>query len=371
MPDPAASVAVPSLDTIDEGTFFSQYFLPNTPFVLRGGAAHWPAIERWQSDAYLDRQAGHRAVARTLSTRHDNGFDHQSPITGVKWGAFLRGYLDDSSWYVNDARMPSVLLPDLGPSTLLDAFAQLEEIDRRVGMFMGNGDQFAPLHYDDEDNIYVLLAGEKRFTLYDIADFGRLYPHDDTYLPDFSRVADPDDVDLDAFPSIADVPRYDVRLAAGDMLYVPGYWWHSVRSRGRSIALSYVRLDRRAQRTAFFKLARAGLFPLDARQRALLDAAADRPQAVATDVAAALVDGALDVDRGAFALYARLSTLYCEAMAGRASMELARQAFDDVRDAVRTRLRADLDLLGHPVAYLMQNFFRARLGVFHDQGTAS
>lgn len=361
--------SVVELRRIDPPVFFRAYFSGNRPCVLRGGAGHWPAVERWRSDDYLRQRAGYRPIAETTSTRDDIGFDHQSPIGPTRLAAFLDHYADDQRRYINDARMPGVLVSDLGASPLLDGFALLEDVERRVGMFMGGGEQFAPLHYDDEDNVYVLVAGKKIFTLFDIADFGGLYPHDDVYKPDFSEIADPDRVDLARHPRFAEVTRYDVELEPGDMLYVPGYWWHSVRSAGRSIALSYVRLDRRAQAMAFAKLLRAGVFPLDAARQAHIDGLLSAPAQTAAETASAL-------DRGeiwwadAFETYARLVTLYTVALDGGGDLPATSDALERVKPRARAELLADADRLSRPVLYLMQNFFRAKLGIFRDGSAA-
>ncbi|MEM9457422.1 MAG: cupin-like domain-containing protein [Myxococcota bacterium] len=354
---------IPVLDQIEPREFFDDYCMRNRPCVLASGARHWPALERWRSDDYLRRKVGHRIVARTRSTRSDLGFDHISPISGVRFAEFLDSYQGDGRQYINDVAFPAVLISDIGGSPLLDGFAQLETRDRRIGMFMGSGQQFAPLHYDDEDNIYVVVCGEKRFTLFDIADFAGLYPHDDHDLPDFSRVPDPDQVDLDEFPAYAKVTRYDVRLGPGDMLYVPGYWWHSVRASGRSIALSYVRLDRRTQRLVFSKLLAAGVFPLCDAQRAEVTALLATPDQTARDVERELAAGRLEWD-DLYSLYARLVTLASDTIARGRDQAALHAAFEQVVPEVRARLHAEIGRTSYPVLYLMNNFFRAGLGVF-------
>ena len=48
-----------------------------------------------------------------------------------------------------------------------------------------------------------------------------------------------DRVDLRRFSRLADAVPYDVRLDAGDALYVPAFWWHQVQTPvGRNILLT-------------------------------------------------------------------------------------------------------------------------------------
>ncbi|MDE1461999.1 cupin-like domain-containing protein [Spartinivicinus poritis] len=347
-------------DTISADEFYENYFLKNTPCVVRKGATHWQATKVWEDDNYLRKIAGNRQVFQTTSVRGDLGFDHQSPISQVRFSDFLGVYQENPRLYVNDSNMPSILVQDLGTHSMLEGFKKVEPYEMRVGMFMGAGEQLAPLHYDDEENIYVLINGQKEFLLFDIADFNSMYPCDNAFLPDFSLV-DLDNIDYKRFPALKAVSCYQVKLNAGDILFVPGYWWHAVKALGRSIALSWVRLDRRGQFMAFEKLVRNDVFPTDKK---CLENMLDNPDETIISTWAALgTDSILENDL--FETYLRLSLLYVHSSQQKEDVYPIEQEFQRLRQPVFDILRRNEHKYSYPVLYLMQNFFRVNLGLFN------
>ena len=55
------------------------------------------------------------------------------------------------------------------------------------------------------------------------------------YADDYAIVAglspvNAEDVDLDRFPKVADALVLKATVHKGDVLYIPDYWWHHVRS---------------------------------------------------------------------------------------------------------------------------------------------
>lgn len=50
---------------------------------------------------------------------------------------------------------------------------------------------------------------------------------------------DPLDPDLEEFPNFADVKKYEVRINAGDLLYLPSLWYHHVRMSHKSISVNF------------------------------------------------------------------------------------------------------------------------------------
>lgn len=101
-----------------------------------------------------------------------------------------------------------------------------------------------PLHCDGMENLFVQLAGEKRFVLIDPAEVHRLSPHPDD--PSRSLVNDVDAPDLTRFPDFADARLHECVVGPGDLLYLPALWFHEVRARGWSASASrYYKRPRR------------------------------------------------------------------------------------------------------------------------------
>ena len=90
-----------------------------------------------------------------------------------------------------------------------------------------------PCHYDGAANFIAQLCGAKRFTLFAPRESFRLYPFPVGHPLDNFAMADVDSWRAhgraDArCPALAAAPAMSATLTAGDVLYLPRYWWHHV-----------------------------------------------------------------------------------------------------------------------------------------------
>jgi len=354
------TATIPVLDQVDADTFYGDYIRQNRPCLIKGGADSWPAAQRWQSDDYLEKVLRDKLVPRTTSVRSDLGFDHQSPIDPFKFSEFLSVYRNNPQYYLNDAALPGILLPDIGFHVTLEVFKRLEDYHRFNTMFFSGGDQLAPLHYDDEDNIYAMIFGEKEFYLHDIADWNSMYPHDDEKLPDFSQINTPINLsqrDHDRFPRFKESTCYKIRVQAGDILYVPAYWWHTVHTKGRSVAVSFVRLDRESQYRVFRKLLESDVFPISPTQKEKMLARARNPDQTVREIS----ENRLPVDC-LFFLYMALASLHVHLKHQGGDLKDVETAFSQVKPKVLEVVKQRS--FSYPIQYLVENFFRVTSGMF-------
>lgn len=349
------------LTNITQEEFYQDYFLKNTPCLIRGGAKDWLAVKKWHSDDYLRKLAGNRKVFQTTSISDDFGFNHQSPMEYQRFGDFLTRYQGNPQYYINDSDIPSILVQDMGNHEILEGFNRLEQYHKRTGLFLGAGEQYAPLHYDDEENIYVLIDGEKEFPLFDIADFRKMYAYDRPDSPDFSPV-DVSNVDYQAFPLFKEVTRYNAHLYPGDMLYVPGYWWHSVRSQGRNMALSYVRTDGISQLMAYIKLVKNGALPISSSDKHTMLTMLNYREETAIQTQQELQTEHCLMECNIFILYLKLGILYEYLKNKQEDILPVKKAFKLVEPLVKNELLEGK--YSYPVLYLMQNFYRIYTGIF-------
>eukprot|EP00966_Prymnesium_polylepis_P285366 6591888-Prymnesium_polylepis.2 len=111
------------------------------------------------------------------------------------------------------------------------------------------------LHFDNNENIFVQLAGSKRFRLFVPTEAGNLYAYPQSHAMDrkaqvgrrrstrpdcarahcgpvcmhqvvLSRAADPRH--MAAFPRLQSARSCEVTLRAGEVLFLPAFWWHEV-----------------------------------------------------------------------------------------------------------------------------------------------
>ncbi|XP_064457998.1 hypoxia-inducible factor 1-alpha inhibitor-like [Ornithodoros turicata] len=87
-----------------------------------------------------------------------------------------------------------------------------------------------PAHYDEQQNLFGQLVGQKRFLLFAPEQFECLYPHPVWHPHDRQSQVDFDHPDLERFPNFKKLCGYEAIINPGDVLYVPMYWWHQVES---------------------------------------------------------------------------------------------------------------------------------------------
>ena len=97
--------------------------------------------------------------------------------------------------------------------------------------------QVSPLHHDHWDNILCQIEGKRSFTVFSPFQTAFLYPQgEDMY---FSQL-DPAAPDLQRFPDFTHATPVHVELEAGDMLFLPAFWWHQVHHAAmRNIAVNF------------------------------------------------------------------------------------------------------------------------------------
>lgn len=98
-------------------------------------------------------------------------------------------------------------------------------------LFVGMRDAETPLHFDERENLFFQVRGQKELVVFPFQDYARLYPFPTTHPCDRqSMVGDPRNADLKAFPKFAACVGHYATLTAGDLVYLPYGWWHWLRN---------------------------------------------------------------------------------------------------------------------------------------------
>ena len=92
------------------------------------------------------------------------------------------------------------------------------------------------LHFDNADNLFGQLYGEKRALLISPKYSKLLYPFADN--PSKSQV-DLDCPNFKRHPKSARAEVWSCELAAGDALYIPRGWWHHISTKEVSISINF------------------------------------------------------------------------------------------------------------------------------------
>ncbi|KAJ1928902.1 hypothetical protein IWQ60_001645 [Tieghemiomyces parasiticus] len=251
------STFVTELTALPTPLEFMRYVARNRPFVVRGGAQDWPARTKWTT-AYLCERLRDRLVTVAVTP---NGyadavvddtyfvepyqtrlpfreivdlFEQRSRRSDQSTLDPASAHLQDYHYYVqsqngNLAGDFRVLEADV-PADIPFATAALEARPDAVNFWMGQASSVTSLHKDPYENIYVVLAGTKTFTL--TVPWVAVDPLDRTSAararyPLFYNEARP----------------LHVTVASGDLFYLPALWYHHVQQSdddaGRVIAVNY------------------------------------------------------------------------------------------------------------------------------------
>ncbi|MCX4028548.1 cupin-like domain-containing protein [Endozoicomonas sp. SM1973] len=251
-------IAVDEVNDILPAEFKSCYVDRHRPLIIRGGVKHWSAMQ-WSSDEYLLKIAGDQRVKVDVFPLSEQGEilleSGNEAVMSIK-DFTIKFFQETHGYYILDQNLPPPLYQDLNEHCVSSVFP----VERRRTFWWGKSGQRSFLHYDDNENLMCQFDGEKEFLLFDITDFNYLYPKDTI---DYRSLVNLEQYELSQFPYLAKATPYVARIRAGDILYVPCYWWHQVKSYGRNIAVSYIINESMEQRVRVTgRLIEAGILPV-------------------------------------------------------------------------------------------------------------
>ncbi|MFN3305172.1 MAG: cupin-like domain-containing protein [Roseateles sp.] len=233
---------------------FAPHALPDAllgaerPYVVRGGFAHWPVVQAaQQSDEALARylmglyngtriglfqlppQARGRVFYADETLRDVNFSRYAATLDQVLSGLLgLAQTAEPPGLYVGSTTVEAVL-----PGFLAANVMGLGERDALVSLWLGNRTRIAA-HYDLPDNLAVVAAGRRRFTLFPPEQIHNLYlgPLEPTPAGQPISLVDFAQPDLARFPRFAQAweAGEQAELEPGDALFIPSMWFHHVES---------------------------------------------------------------------------------------------------------------------------------------------
>jgi hypothetical protein len=217
------------------------------PGVLRGLAAQWPAVmaARTSDETFVDYvkrfSIGTKVAAIVGQPEIGGRFFYSDDMRGLNFerglsplGPFLDRLLRDRSHEAPIAMaVQSEAIKDFLPGFEAENRTGLVAPDVTGRAWIGNRIRVAP-HYDLYENLGVVVAGRRRFTLFPPEQIANLYvgPFELTPAGTPISLVDLAEPDLERFPRFAEaaVTAQSAELEPGDAIYIPFHWWHSVES---------------------------------------------------------------------------------------------------------------------------------------------
>lgn len=216
------------------------------PYVVRGGFAHWPVVQAArQSDVALAQhlmgfyQGMRVGLFQMPPEARGRAFYSDDTLTGFNFtrhiatlDQVLTGLLglaetpQPPALYVGSTTVDAVLPGFLGANPL-----GLGARDALVSLWLGNRTRIAA-HYDLPDNLAIVAAGRRRFTVFPPEQLHNLYmgPLDPTPAGQPVSLVDFAAPDLQRFPRFAQALEAGetAELAPGDAIFIPSMWFHHV-----------------------------------------------------------------------------------------------------------------------------------------------
>lgn len=216
------------------------------PYVVRGAFAHWPVVQaarqsgealaRYLMGLYngvhvglfqLPPEARGRAFYADETLRSFNFTRHIATLDQVLTGLLgLAGTAEPPALYVGSTTVEAVL-PGFMAANRLGLGAR----DSLVSLWLGNRSRVAA-HYDLPDNLAIVAAGRRRFTVFAPDQVHNLYmgPLEPTPAGQPISLVDFSAPDLGRFPRFAQALQAGevAELEPGDALFIPSMWFHHV-----------------------------------------------------------------------------------------------------------------------------------------------
>jgi len=228
-----------------------------TPYIVRGLASSWPLVQAGHqspdaADAYLRRFYRDASVNAMLGKPEIGGrFFYNEDFTGFNYmsvRARLDGVLDELKVQRGMERPGAIYVGSTTIDTALPGLRQHNDVDlggrdALASIWIGNRTRIAA-HYDLPDNLAVVAAGHRRFTLFPQAQLPNLYigPIDFTPAGQAISLVDFAAPDAARFPRFEEALRHAqvAELGPGDALFIPSMWWHHVEALDRfNILVNY------------------------------------------------------------------------------------------------------------------------------------
>jgi hypothetical protein len=235
-------------EKVDPRLFAEEIRPLRQPAVLRGLGDGWPAVKAARrSDeelvAYLKRfRSDDRPVGAIVGEPEIEGrFFYREDLRALNFTRGLSPLFPFLDRLLRDRgherplamAVQSETIPELLPGFEEENATDLVRSDAPPRAWIGNRIRVAP-HYDLKENIGIVVAGRRRFTLLPPEQLVNLYvgPFELTPAGTPISLVDLADPDLDRFPRFAEAAAtaQAAELAPGDGIYIPFHWWHAVES---------------------------------------------------------------------------------------------------------------------------------------------
>jgi hypoxia-inducible factor 1-alpha inhibitor (HIF hydroxylase) len=106
-------------------------------------------------------------------------------------------------------------------------------------LWIGMAGVVTPSHFDEAHNFFAQVSGHKKFVLHHPKYFPNMYPFPLHHPCDRQSQVNIENPDLKLFPKYKDARSVEGIVGPSDVLYLPGYWFHYVKSLDRTTSVNF------------------------------------------------------------------------------------------------------------------------------------
>lgn len=246
-------VDVISSEDFGREEFNREYYkvVEKEPILVKNEVADWDATRKWTPE-YLDSMLGNQEVTVSILDEDILTLNHPEKVEykSVPFPEARKLICENGNFYLAQATVKypvstrilvgkngefTRLAGDITEPRFLDDFTKQCYV---TNLWFGGDKCKTPLHFDDKDNFFIQIFGEKRILLFSPTQTEFLYQAHGEEHDHLSRVNvfDPDESE---FPLFAEAEWSEVVVEPGDLLYIPEEWWHAVETLTTSISLNF------------------------------------------------------------------------------------------------------------------------------------
>jgi len=236
------------IDRVSSEVFEKEYLDQNIPAIIIDALSDWDAIGKWSPD-YLSSALKTKQVTIAVSSKAQFNYDpnkiageeaaryrYSQMDFGKAVSAICQGGQGHEHYYLMQRS-----IPDEFPELLKDIKtpAWIDYQSPAINLWFGSAENVTPLHYDHTNNFFAQVYGRKRLTLFDPMQTDLLYPYPVEASAGHVSFIDLEQPDFGEYPGFRQAHALTGVIEAGELLYLPAYWWHHVRSLQISISVNF------------------------------------------------------------------------------------------------------------------------------------
>jgi hypothetical protein len=238
---------IPERVEVDLAIFEQEIVPAYKPVIIRGGFRDWPLVRASTQSLqelvrYMMQFNCAKRVDAFVSPPDVKGqFYYQQNMRGFNFHRIQIPFDHCIARIINhmhDSHPPAIYMgstsaDDCLPNMMRDNVCNLISSKITPRLWMGNETIVQP-HFDLSDNVAVVAAGRRRFTLFPPEQIENLYigPIDTTPAGQPMSLVSLVDPDFEKYPRYKEALSYAMTadLGPGDALFIPSLWWHGVQA---------------------------------------------------------------------------------------------------------------------------------------------